>query len=153
MSAPLETAHHRGGEFVTKATPKAIMPIIAVASVDEVRNFYVDKLGFEHVMGVVGKDGGFDFVTVIRQGARIMFSRAPAPLADRTKQPVEIYLEVDDVEIYCRELQRKGVRVTEPLTVQWWGDSTFKVMDPCGYEIWFYQTTGDVKPPEGMKIV
>jgi hypothetical protein len=27
------------------------------------------------------------------------------------------------------------------------------VMDPCGYEIWFYQTTGDVKPPQGMKIV
>jgi hypothetical protein len=26
-------------------------------------------------------------------------------------------------------------------------------MDPCGYQIWFYQTTAEPKPPEGMKIV
>lgn len=136
-----------------KATPKAIMPIITVESVDTARNFYVERLGFEHVMGVVGKSGEFDFVTVVKDGARIMFARAQGPLAGRSKQPVEIYLEVGDVEAYFRQLQKEGVKITEPLTMQWWGDSTFKVMDPCGYEIWFYQTTGEPKPPEGMKIV
>jgi len=30
---------------------------------------------------------------------------------------------------------------------------TFKVMDPYGYEIWFYQTVGEPKPPAGAKIV
>jgi len=138
---------------VKRSTPKAIMPIITVESVDKARNFYVEKLGFDHVMGVVGKDGEFDFVTVVKDGARIMFARAQGRLAERSKQPVEIYLEVGDVEAYCRQLQKKGVTVTEPLTIQWWGDSTFKVMDPCGYEIWFYQTVGEPKPPEGMKIV
>jgi PhnB protein len=138
---------------VSRAVPKSIMPIITVESVDEVRSFYVDRLGFEHVMGVVGKDGEFDFVTVVRQGARIMFARAAGPAAGRSKQPVEIYLEVDDVEAYCRQLQKKGVKITDPLTEQWWGDRTFKVLDPCGYEIWFYQTTTEPKPPEGMKIV
>ena len=48
-----------------------------VDSVDEARTFYVDTLGFEHSMGVVGKDGQFDFVTVNREGARVMFSRKP----------------------------------------------------------------------------
>ena len=134
-------------------TPKAVMPIIMVESVDEARNFYVEKLDFDHVMGVVGKDGEFDFVTVVKDGARIMFARTQGPLADRAKQPVEIYLEVGDVEAYFRQLQKKGVKITDPLTMQWWGDSTFKVMDPCGYEIWFYQTTGEPKPPEGMKIL
>jgi len=138
---------------VSRPIPKAVMPIITVGSVDQVRNFYVEKLGFDHVMGVVGKDGEFDFVTVVKEGARIMFARAPGPMADRSKQPVEIYLEVGDVEAYCRQLQKKGVKITEPLTMQWWGDSTFKVMDPCGYQIWFYQTTGELRPPEGMKIV
>ena len=33
------------------------MPMIVVASVDAIRNFYVDTLGFTHVMGTVGKDG------------------------------------------------------------------------------------------------
>jgi uncharacterized glyoxalase superfamily protein PhnB len=129
------------------------MPIITVRSVDEVRDFYVERLGFDHLMGVVGKDGEFDFVTVVKEGARIMFARASAPMADRPKQPVAIYLEVGDVETYCRQLQRKGVKITESLTDQWWGDRTFKLMDPCGYEIWFYQTTGEPRPPEGMKIV
>ena len=136
-----------------KVAPRAIMPIITVESVDKERNFYVENLGFDHVMGVVGKDGEFDFVTVVKDGARMMFARAQGPLADRSKQPVEIYLEVGNVEAYFRQLQKKGVKITEPLAMQWWGDSTFKVMDPCGYVIWFYQTTGDLKPPEGMKIV
>jgi uncharacterized glyoxalase superfamily protein PhnB len=134
-------------------TPRAVMPIIAVRSVDQVRDFYVEKLGFDHLMGVVGKDGEFDFVSVVKDGARIMFARASEPAPDRPKQPVEIYLEVGDVEAYCRQLQRKGVKITEPLTPQWWGDRTFKVMDPCGYELWFYQTTSEPKPPKGMKIV
>lgn len=138
---------------VSRTVPKTVMPIITVGSVDEVRNFYVEKLGFDHVMGVIGKDGEFDFVTVVKDGARIMFARASGPVPDRSSQPVEIYLEVGDVEAYCRQLQKKGVRISDPLTVQWWGDSTFKVMDPCGYQLWFYQTTGEPRPPEGMKIV
>jgi hypothetical protein len=37
------------------------MPMITVRSVDDIRNFYVDKLGFSHVMGMVGKDGQWIF--------------------------------------------------------------------------------------------
>jgi len=142
---------------MTKALPKAIMPIIRVESVDTIRNFYVETLGFDHVMGVVGKDGQFDFVTVVKDGARIMFTRAEAPTSDKksapAKQPVEIYIEVASVETYHDQLKKKGANITDPLTMQWWGDRTFKVLDPCGYEIWFYQTTSEPKPPQGMKLV
>lgn len=140
------------------SVPKALMPIVTVDSVDAIRSFYVDELGFDHMMGVVGKDGEFDFVTVVRQGARVMFSRNPEPSspkkADAAKQPVELYVEVDDVDAYHGELKkRKNVRITDPLTTQWWGDRTFKVVDPYGYVIWFYETTSEPKPPEGKKIV
>ena len=71
-----------------------LIPIIAVDSVDDIRDFYVDKLGFEHVMGVIGKDGQLDFVTVVLGGARVMFTRGPpgeqAPRAG--KRSVDIYL-------------------------------------------------------------
>ena len=143
---------------MTKPARKDVMPIIAVESVDEIRSFYVDTLGFDHVMGVVGKDGQFDFCTVVLGGARIMFARAPGKnsgaRSGQAKQPVEIYMEVADVQSYYDELkQKKGVKITDPLTMQWWGDRTFKVMDPCGYEVWFYQTVGEPKPPQGVKIV
>jgi hypothetical protein len=54
---------------------KAVMPMISVDSVDALRSFYVDKLGFSHMMGVVGKDGQFDFCTVMRDGAKVMLMR------------------------------------------------------------------------------
>ena len=130
------------------------MPIIAVGSVDEVRNFYVDTLGFQHVMGMVGKDGQLDFCTVVLGEARVMFSRAPGgsrPSAG--KQPVEIYLEVDDVDTFHNRLKKKGVAISDPQTVQWWGDRTFKVLDPNGYEIWFYTNVAEPKPPTGAKLV
>ena len=141
---------------MSKPVPMKLMPIIAVESVDEIRNFYVETLGFDHVMGVVGKDGQFDFVTVVKDGARIMFARGADAAGKKfigAKQPVEIYLEVSDVGAYHEQLKKKRVKITDPLTMQWWGDQTFKVLDPYGYEIWFYQTTGELKPPQGMKIV
>jgi PhnB protein len=142
---------------VSNPTPKTVVPVIAVGSVDEIRGFYVDTLGFDHVRGVVGQDGQFDFCTVAKDGARIMFARAPGERPDTesvaAKQPLCIYLEVADVERYFGQLSKKGVKVTDPLATQWWGDRTFKVMDPCGYELWFYQTVGAPKPPDGAKIV
>ncbi len=131
-----------------------VMPMIAVESVDAVRDFYVDKLGFQHVMGMVGKDGQLDFVTVVLGGARVMFSRASGEAPRRSgKQPVEIYLEVDDVETYHDRVKKNGVKISDPLTLQWWGDRTFKVLDPSGYEIWFYTNVAEPKPPQGAKLV
>jgi uncharacterized glyoxalase superfamily protein PhnB len=132
-----------------------VMPIIAVESVDAVRDFYVDKLGFQHVMGMVGKDGQLDFVTVILGGARVMFSRAMNgnSQARSGKQPVDIYLQVDDVDAYHTRVKKNGVKISDPLTLQWWGDRTFKVLDPNGYEIWFYTNVAEPKPPQGAKLV
>ncbi|MFZ5621354.1 MAG: VOC family protein [Pseudomonadota bacterium] len=143
---------------MNKPEPRAVVPIIAVESVDETRRFYLDNLGFDHVRGLVGKDGQLDFCTVARDGARIMFARAPegspGAATARTRQPVGIYLEIADVERYFGQLrEKKGVKVTEPLTMQWWGDRTFKVLDPNGYELWFYQTVGTPRPPQGLKII
>ena len=131
-----------------------VMPMIVVASVDAIRNFYVDTLGFDHVMGMVGKDGRLDFCTVVMGEARIMFMRAPGDTASPAgRQPVEIYLEVEDVDALHNRLKKKGVAISDPLTLQWWGDRTFKVLDPNGYEIWFYTHVAEPKPPQGAKLV
>jgi uncharacterized glyoxalase superfamily protein PhnB len=130
-----------------------VMPIIAVGSVDETRDFYVDTLGFTHMMGVVGKDGGLDFCSVLLGDAQVMFTRGRPAAAGGETQAVEIYLEVEDVDGLHGRLQKKGVPIVEPLTLQWWGDRTFKVKDPNGYVIWFYTNVGEPKPPQGMKVV
>lgn len=130
-----------------------VMPIITVASVDDTRRFYVDTLGFRHVMAMVGKDGQLDFCTVTLGRASIMFNRGPAATLRAGRQPVEIYLEVADVDALHAALSAKGVPISDPLMLQWWGDRTFKVLDPNGYELWFYTNVADPVPPAGAKLV
>lgn len=134
-----------------------LMPMISVESVDQARAFYVERLGFSHMMGMLGKDGQLDFCTVTLGGAKVMLMRPQEPTegtsATSSKRPVEIYLEVTDVDAYHDQLEKKAIKMTTPLTDQWWGDRTFTVIDPFGYQIWFYQTVGEPKPPKGAKIV
>ena len=85
-----------------------------------------------------------------------MFSRGMDETGSRQrtgKKPVEIYLQVDDVDVYHDRIKKRGVKVTDPLTLQWWGDRTFRVLDPNGYEIWFYTNVAEAKPPQGAKLV
>ena len=139
---------------MSQAGTGRVMPMITVRSVDEIRNFYVDTLGFSHVMGMVGKDGQLDFCTVVMGEARIMFMRAPnESKTPAGKQPVEIYLEVENVDALHNRLTKKDVAISEGLTLQWWGDRTFKVLDPNGYEIWFYTNVAEPTPPQGAKLV
>lgn len=133
-----------------------IMPILFVDSVDEEREFYTEKLGFGHTMGIVGKDGEFDLCTVTLGNARIMLIRPEEKVegsAPASSRSISIYLEVPDVNAYHQQVKDNGVQVNDPLTEQWWGDRTFMVTDPYGYTLMFYQTVGELKPPPGMKIV
>src|SRR5688500_240981 len=101
-----------------------LMPMISVASVDQAREFYVEKLGFDHQMGMLGKDGQLDFCTVTLGGAKVMFMRPQERMegidATSSKRAVEIYLQVDDVNAYHDRLKKQKVKISDPLTDQWW---------------------------------
>lgn len=142
-------------------TSAQVVPNIFVDSVETERSFYMERLGFDHMMGIVGKDGKLDFAMVRRDGAMIMLARPEENMegtAERfpTKRPLAIYISVRDVDAYHDELQKKGVRILEPVKTQWWGDRNFAVQDPYGYRLWFYQTVQaweKVSPPPGVKVV
>lgn len=134
-----------------------LMAMIYVDSVEDARAWYVEKLGFTHMMGMLGRDGRLDFCTVSLGGARIMLMRpaesGAATNATTLKRPVELYMEVDDVEAYYDQLKKQKVKPTSPLTDQWWGDRTFTVQDLFGYQIWFFQNVAEPKLPAGAKVV
>jgi len=134
-----------------------LMAMIHVDSVEQAREFYVERLGFTHMMGMLGKDGQLDFCTVSREGARIMLIRPSQGMTGTNisseKRPVELYIEVGDVEDYFEQVRQRKVKVATPLTEQWWGDRTFTIQDPFGYTIWFYQNFGEPVLPAGAKVV
>ncbi len=134
----------------------SFMPIVAVDSVDRARAFYVEKLGFQHQMGLVGKDGEFDFCTVFLGEAKLMFMRPPehTPASEPADQrPVQMYFPVEGIDAYHDQIVGGGVTVKKALETEWWGDRTFIVVDPYGYDLWFYETVGEPKPLPGMKLV
>ena len=139
-------------------TQAAVVPNLFVASVNVQRDFYLEKLGFEHAMGVVGKDGEFDFCIVQRSGVQVMISRPENDIHGSqpeypTQRPVDFYINVEDVDAYHQVVSDNGAPIVEELTTQWWGDRTFVVQDPYGYRIWFFQTVSAPTPPQGVTIV
>lgn len=60
---------------------KVVTPIITVGSVDDIRSFYTDTLGFTRAIRVVGEDGQLNMVTVVLGGAQLMFARSRARTA------------------------------------------------------------------------
>ena len=129
-----------------------VMPLRYVASVDAMRSYYLDQLGFQHMMGVVGGDGQLDFAIVHLDGAGMMLSR-PQTADGLTHGPLELYLPVADVDAYAARLEQQGLALHQPLTTQWWGDRNFAVLDPAGHVIWFWQTVGAPEPPPGVTLI
>lgn len=136
----------------TSPAPAAVMPLRYVQSVDAMRDFYLQQLGFDHLMGIVGKDGQLDFAIVQRAGAMLMLSR-PQDAAGTLTGPMEIYIEVDDVDAYHAQLSGAGVAIAEAPQTQWWGDRNFSLRDPAGHTLWFWKTVGEPQPPPGVTMI
>ncbi len=135
-----------------------VVPSFWVESVETLRSFYLEQLGFQHMMGIVGKDGQLDFSIVFRDDAMVMIGRPQDRIEGTspqypTRRPLELYIYLKDIDAYHAEVSKRGVAIAEPLTTQWWGDRNFAVRDPYGYQIWFGQTVGDPVPPPGTKMI
>ena len=113
MPAAVKLVEQKGHAMKQNAQ---LMAMIYVDSVEQARSFYVDKLGFTHMMGMLGKDGLLDFCTVSLGGARVMLMRPAEGMhgtaATREKRPVELYLEVEDVEAYHQAMKKQGIKLT-----------------------------------------
>ena len=136
----------------------SIIPSVWVDEIEPVRDFYIEKLGFSHMMGVVGRDGKLDTAIVQKDTAMIMLSRPTEPVSGSALDPkarrsVDLYIYVADVDGFHADVVRRGVRILEPLTTQWWGDRNFQVKDPAGYALWISQTVQEFVPPAGVTVV
>jgi uncharacterized glyoxalase superfamily protein PhnB len=135
-----------------------IVPSFTVPAVEPLRDFYIEKLGFDHMMAIAGKDGMFDTAIVVRDGMSVMMGRAEtapkgARQPDSREREVDLYFYVEDVDAYHAEVVKRGAAIIDPPTTHWWGDRTFRVKDPYGYSIHFAQTVAEFVPPEGVNAI
>jgi len=135
-----------------------VVPSFTVDAVEPLRDFYIEQLGFAHMMGIVGKDGKLDTAIVVRDGMTVMIGRAekPAPgteLTPKYDRTVDLYFYVRDVDAYHAEIAARGVAIVDALTTHWWGDRSFRVKDPYGYSISIAQTVAEFNPPADVKAM
>ena len=137
-----------------KAAPSSAKPV-ATASVDE------GKLTFNHAM-IYSKDVaramqfyrdwlGFKLIEDFRYEGKSVYARLKAPGGDGTialhqagpgasvaSEGVRLYLEIKDLDGFCRGLQRRGFYFTQLPTMMPWGWRHAYLNDPDGHEISLY---------------
>lgn len=83
---------------------------------------------------------------VVLGPVRFIFDHAPEAVdrAPKLGAGVSFYIDVgdDDLDAYHGRVVARGANVTAPPTDQPWGDRTFTVRDPDGYQLTFARTAG-----------
>ena len=114
-----------------------IQPIIHVKEVEPTLAFYRDGLGFEETFRMPDDTGTVVMAGVKREGVTVMIGRdanAGSP------EGVVLYVYTDgDLDGYFANTVSKaaGVNVLHEPQDQFWGDRTFGIKDPWGYEVHF----------------
>ncbi len=121
------------------AIDKLMMLSMAVKNMDEVKQFYTDKLGF-----TVTQDFAYDQTQAAKAGlpagARWISIQLPGNNISITLTNVyenmkpgvmKLYLSAPDIDAAYKELTSKGVKPTAEITHAGWGTS-FSFSDPDG---------------------
>ncbi|GAA4798059.1 hypothetical protein GCM10023200_38020 [Actinomycetospora chlora] len=93
--------------------------------------FLVEHFGFTQAMAA----DGFASLTREDAGMSVVFLRTgletlPADQRDEHAAGLILAFVVDDLEGELARLEREGVAITMPLTVEPWGERAFQVRDP-----------------------
>jgi uncharacterized glyoxalase superfamily protein PhnB len=119
------------GEAGVRITSSAVS--LNVEDVAASSAFLVDHFGFREEMAAPGftalarDDAGMN-VIYLRRGLPTL----PADQRDEHATGLILAFVVDDLEGELARLQREGVAITMPLTVEEWGERAFQVRDPNG---------------------
>jgi PhnB protein len=130
-----------------------VVPVLNVASIEASLAFYRDTLGFTAGDAIPGEDGKLMHAEATLGDVMLMFGSNPdAPVGGG----MSLYLSLPDVGAQYERVRRAGGTITDPLRDQFWGDRTFMVADPDGYQLMFAQTMRpydpSVPPSEGVLV-
>jgi PhnB protein len=130
----------------------AVVPSFVVSDMKASLEWF-HKLGFTTQDEMAGPDGSLVHAEVRRGEVVIMlgpsgFGGTPGSTG------MSLYVVLgESVDDYHGKVNAAGVKITEPLTDQFWGDRTFQVEHPDGYRIMFSQHVRDVSPEEMAKAM
>jgi len=117
--------------------------VLSVADVDASLKFYSRMLDLEPGERLPGPDGKTRFASLHQSDASQIMLTADAPKgaagnSDARGQWFELYLSLgvdDDIDGYYFRMEGYNVPILEPIEDKSWGERTFVITDPDGYQI------------------
>jgi catechol 2,3-dioxygenase-like lactoylglutathione lyase family enzyme len=113
-----------------------IAPELPVASLVESIEYYEHKLGFRLVT-----EPNADYAIVERDDVAIHLFRD-----DAGRSPVGIHVFTHDLVALLQELEERGARVLQKISLKPWGNRDFRVSDNAGNEIKFTEPLMPASP-------
>jgi PhnB protein len=134
-----------------------ISPVLSVKDVDTTLVFYTEKLGFQPGSTLPGPDGKATFGNAYYGDAMIMFNSWYPATEQNTARGVGVELQLDvlageDIDVIYAEVCAKGLTITQEIKDEFWGDRTFCLQDPDGYNLRFIQTPSIVTLKEMAEV-
>ena len=135
-----------------------ILPYLNYADPKPVIEFLIDAFGFEQGTLLDMPDGSVGHCELLMNGETLMLSSefpegglsSPRTLGG-VHATVVVY--VDDVDAHFEHAKASGAQIVEEPTDQFYGDRTYRALDPEGVGWEFHQHVRDVTPEEMMAAI
>lgn len=119
-----------------------VLPLLHVKDMDESMRFYRDVLGFTVVFTMAGDSGRLVHAELNWNDVEVMLSPADE-LSEAARSLLGagaiLYIAEGNIDLdsYHDQVRDGGALVTEAPADQFWGDRTFSIKDPSGYNLTF----------------
>lgn len=113
--------------------------------------------GFERTMVITDAEGnlghsqmnfGTGYIMVASEWAD--FARSPASVGGKNTQFLHVHLDAD-IDAHCERARRAGAKIVQEPEDQFYGDRTYRAVDPEGHMWTFGQTVKHVTREEAEK--
>ena len=130
-------------------------PYLSVRGASAAIEFYKRAFGATEATRLVQPDGRIGHAEINIDGARIMLADEFPEIGFRSPEslggsPVNIHLDVPDVDAVARQAIAAGAKVVRPVTNQFYGDRSGQLSDPFGYT-WTVSTHKETMTTEEMQ--
>jgi uncharacterized glyoxalase superfamily protein PhnB len=132
---------------------------LAVKNMENSIEFYTQTLGFENSFKMADPDGNLVHADLVWKNVHLMLGPTtwlPEEVIPYRGSGVGLYIlaeENDDIDQYYAMVKGKDVNMVEDITDQFWGDRSFSLKDPDGYQLTFAKTMREVSPEEMMEAM
>lgn len=129
-----------------------LLPMFSVRDPNATLDWFA-KLGFEAAGVMMMPDGSIGHAEVQR-GPNLRFMVGPGQDGCYGSAGLSLYVNIDEpIDAYHARVTAAGIEAGSPPQDQFWGDRTFTVTHPDGYEIWFFEHVRDVSEEEMKRAV